>query len=87
MIRKALLVVWLGALAATFVIAGAAQAGTCQPVSAKGRAADPATATTKAQAKLVKQAARIGGKLMNTSTSCKQGALGAECKMSGAVCP
>jgi hypothetical protein len=85
MIRKAFVVVWFAALAVA--IAAPAQAGTCQPVSAKGRAADPATATTKAQAKLVKQAARMSGKLMNTSTSCKQGALGAECKMTGAVCP
>jgi hypothetical protein len=86
-IRKASVIAGVGVTAAMFVIAGLAQAGTCQPVSAKGRAMDPATATTRAQAKLVQHAARMGGKLMNSSTTCKQGPLGAECKMSAAVCP
>lgn len=87
MIRKASVIAGAAAICAMLVIAGPAQSGTCQPVSAKGLALDPATATTRAQAKLVKHAARMGGKLMNTSTKCKQGPLGAECKMSGAVCP
>ena len=87
MIRKASVTVGAGIIFALLVIGGPAQSGTCQPVSAKGVALDPATATARAQAKLVKHAARMGGKLMNTSTKCKQGPLGAECKMSGAVCP
>ena len=87
MIHKASVMAGAGVISAMLLVAGPAQSGTCQPVSAKGFAADPATATTRAQAKLVKHAARIGGKLMNTSTKCKQGPLGAECKMSGAVCP
>lgn len=86
MIKPFLLTVF-GAAIAVLLMLGAAEAGTCQPVSAKGRAADAATATTKAQAKLVERAARKGGKLMNTSTSCKKGVLGFECTMTGASCP
>ena len=41
----------LAALAVAF-IAEPVQAGTCVPVTVKGRAADPATATTKASIKL-----------------------------------
>ncbi len=87
MIRTILLIAGLGVLTAMFALVDSAQAGTCQPVSAKGRGADAATATTKAQAKLVQRAARKGGKLMNTSTSCKKGVLGFECTMTGASCP
>ena len=37
------------------------QAGTCVPVTVKGRAADPATATTKASIKLTQRAASTEG--------------------------
>lgn len=87
MIRKAFLIAGLSAMTAMFGLVDSAHSGTCQPVSAKGRAADAATATTKAQAKLVARAARKGGKLMNTSTSCKKGVFGFECTMTGAACP
>ena len=87
MIRKTMLIVGLGVFTAMFAIADSAQAGTCQPVAAKGYGKDAATATTRAQAKLVQKAVRKGGKLMNTSTACKPSPLGFECKMSGASCP
>jgi hypothetical protein len=87
MIRTTLLIAGLGVFTALFAFAGSAEAGTCQPVAAKGYGKDAAMATTRAQAKLVQKAARKGGRLMNTSTSCKPSPLGFECKMSGAACP
>jgi len=38
----------IGVLAAILTFALPAEAGTCSPVMGKGRAADPATATTRA---------------------------------------
>ena len=87
MIRKTMLIVGLGVFTAMFAVADSTQAGTCQPVAAKGYGKDAAMATTRAQAKLVQKAVRKGGKLMNTSTACKPRPLGFECKMSGAACP
>jgi hypothetical protein len=86
MIRKGLIIAGLGALAAMFVSAGPAAAGTCSAVTVKGRAADPATATTRAQIKLAKRTVGLG-KVTKTSTNCKQGPLGAECKITAVVCP
>ncbi len=89
MIRKALIIagVGLGVIVAVFVILESAEAGTCSPVTTKARASDPATATTRAQIKLTQRVARVGGKVTQSSTACKQGPMGAECKISAVVCP
>ena len=51
----------LAALAVGAFVAEPAQAGTCMAVTVKGRAADPATATTKASIKLTQRAASLKG--------------------------
>jgi hypothetical protein len=51
------------AVAAVLALALPAASGTCSQVTGKGRAKDPASATTLAQAELVRQAARFGGNL------------------------
>jgi hypothetical protein len=76
-----------GIIAAALILSQPAQAGTCSPVTVKGRAADPAAATTQAQIKLTQQAARIGGKVKQNSTDCKPVSGGFQCKTSAAVCP
>ena len=43
------------------------------PVTVKGRAADPATATTKASIKLTQRAASLRGRIKNSSTNCQKG--------------
>ena len=63
----------LAALAAVAFIAEPVQAGTCVPVTVKGRAADPATATTKASIKLTQRAASLRGRIKNSSTNCQKG--------------
>jgi hypothetical protein len=76
----------LGALALT-VISGPALAGTCVPVTVKGHAPDPATATTKASAKLTQRAASLRGKVKNSSTNCQKMPGGFVCTTSAVVCP
>ena len=64
------------------------QAGTCVPVTVKGRAADPATATTKASIKLTQRAASLRGRIKNSSTNCQKGPPGGfVCTTSAVVCP
>jgi hypothetical protein len=90
MIRSKLVIasVALGVIAAFAVVAEPAQAGTCVPVTVKGRAADPAAATTRAAIKLTQRAAAIGGKIKNSSTDCKKGPPGGfVCITSAVVCP
>lgn len=77
----------IGALAAVLSFSGPVEAGTCQPVKAKGRAKDAATATTRAQIELIQRAARLGGTISQTSTNCMPGPSGVVCKMSAVVCP
>jgi hypothetical protein len=78
----------LGALAALAFVAGPAQAGTCVPVTVKGRGADPASATRQASIKLTRRAASIGGKVKNSSTNCQKGPpAGFLCTTSAVVCP
>jgi len=78
----------LGIIAAVVNFAAPAQAGTCQPVTAYAKAADPATATTRAQARLTQKAARIGGRVTQTSTNCEPGPVrGYTCKIKAVVCP
>lgn len=78
----------LAALAVGAFGAEPVQAGTCMPVTVKGRAADPATATTKASIKLTQRAAALRGRIKNSSTSCKKGPPGGfVCTTSAIVCP
>ena len=52
---------------------GAVEAGTCQPVKAKGKGKNIAEATTLAQVDLAQKAAAIRGKVTQTSTNCVPG--------------
>lgn len=77
----------LAALAGTFA-AEPVQAGTCMAVTVKGRAADPATATTKASIKLTQRAASLRGRIKNSSTNCQKGPPGGfVCTTSAVICP
>jgi hypothetical protein len=71
-------------LAAFALIAGPAQAGTCVPVTVKGR--DLASATMSV--KVTRRAAGIGGKIKNNSSNCQKGWPGGfVCTTSAVVCP
>jgi len=67
--------------------AGPVEAGTCQPVKAKGKAAKMATATTYAQMDLKQKAKGMGGKVTQTSTNCVPNPSGYVCKINAVVCP
>jgi hypothetical protein len=77
----------IGALAAVLSLSGPVEAGTCQPVDAKGKGKDIATATTRAQADLAVKAAVLVGKVTQTSTNCTPGPTKVVCKISAVVCP
>jgi len=77
----------IGFISAVVNFAEPAQAGTCQPVTAYAKASDPATATTRAQASLTRKAARIGGRITQTSTNCVPGPVRYTCKIKAVVCP
>ena len=85
--KVALTAVVIATVAATVSFAEPAQAGTCQPVKAKGVAKDLATATIFAQADLKQTAKSLGGKVTQTSTNCVPGPTGYRCKISAVVCP
>jgi hypothetical protein len=70
-----------------FSFAGPVQAGTCQPVKAKGQAPKMATAMTFAQADLKQTAKSIGGKVTQVSSNCVPGPWGYVCKINAVVCP
>jgi hypothetical protein len=74
-------------LAAAFSFAEPVQAGTCQPVKAKGVAKDMATATLFAQADLKQTAKTMKGKVTQASTNCVPGPDGYRCKLTAVVCP
>lgn len=78
----------LASLAVSAFAVEPAQAGTCMAVTVKGRAADPATATTKASIKLTQRAAALRGRIKNSSTNCQKGPpSGFVCTTSAIVCP
>jgi hypothetical protein len=77
----------IGVIALAFHFAEPVHAGTCQPVTVKASANDPATATTRAQVKLTQKAAQIGGRVTQTSTDCIPGPTGTVCKIKAVVCP
>ena len=68
-------------------VAGQVEAGTCQPVKAKGAAAKLATAQAYAQADLKQTAKHLGGRVTQTSMNCVPGPSGYRCKISAVVCP
>jgi hypothetical protein len=77
----------IGALAAVLSFSGPVEAGTCQPVKAKGKGKDIATATTLAQVDLAVKAAALRGTVTQTSTNCVPGPTNVVCKISAVVCP
>jgi hypothetical protein len=85
--KVALTAVVIAIIAAALSFAEPVQAGTCQPVKAKGVAKNMATATIFAQADLKQTAKSIGGKVTQTSTNCVPGPTGYRCKISAVVCP
>jgi hypothetical protein len=68
-------------------IAGPVEAGTCQPVKAKGVAAKLPTAQAFAQADLYQTAKHLGGKVTQTSMNCSPATAGFKCKIDAVVCP
>lgn len=78
----------LGLLAAAwFGLAVPAEAGTCEPIQARGNGKNAAAATTAAQIRLTEKAAKRGGKVRNNTTSCNPIPGGFECKMTASLCP
>jgi hypothetical protein len=77
----------IAAFAAAVLISGSVEAGTCQPVDAKGKGKDIATATTRAQADLAVKAAVLRGRVTQTSTNCVPAPTKVVCKISAVVCP
>jgi hypothetical protein len=77
----------IAAFGAVLSLSGPLEAGTCQPVKAKGKAKDIATATTLAQFDLTAKAAVLRGKVTQTTTNCVPGPNGVVCKISAVVCP
>ena len=67
--------------------AGPVQAGTCQPVKAKGVGKTIAIATTYAQADLKQTAKALKGRVTQASTNCGAVPDGYRCKISAVVCP
>ena len=68
-------------------VAGPVEAGTCQPVKAKGVAAKLPTAQAYAQADLKQTAKHLGGKVTQTSMNCSPATSGYRCKIDAVVCP
>jgi hypothetical protein len=77
----------MAAFAAVLSFSGPVEAGTCQPVNAKGRGKDIAMATTRAQADLAVKAAALRGRVTQTSTNCVPAPTKVVCKISAVVCP
>lgn len=85
--KVALSAVVISVIASALGLAEPVQAGTCQPVKAKGVAKDMATATLYAQADLKDTARTLRGKVTQASTNCVQWPTGYRCKISAVVCP
>jgi len=88
--RKAKFTVIAGAIAAFAAVlgfSGPVEAGTCQPVNAKGKGKDIAMATTRAQPDLAVKAAVLRGTVTQTSTNCVPGPTKVVCKISAVVGP
>src|SRR5262245_3311580 len=86
--RRAKFTIIAGAIfAAVLSFSGPAEAGTCQPVDAKGKGKDIATATTRAQPDLAVKAAVLRGRVTQTLTNCGLAPTKVVCKISAVVCP
>ncbi len=77
----------VAALAAVFSFSAPVEAGTCQPVKAKGKGKNIAEATTLAQVDLAQKAAAMRGKVTQTTTNCVPGPTNVVCKIQAVVCP
>jgi hypothetical protein len=85
--KMKLIAALIAILACDASLAEPAQAGTCQPVKAKGVAKNIATATIYAQDDLKQTARSLKGKVTQASTNCGPVADGYKCKISAVVCP
>ena len=85
--KVTLTAVGVAIIAAALSFAEPVQAGTCQPVKAKGVGKDMATATLYAQADLKQTAKSLRGRVTQTSTNCLPAPTGYSCKISAVVCP
>jgi hypothetical protein len=74
-------------LAASLGAIGPVQAGTCQPVKAKGVAKDMKTATLFAQADLKQTAKSMKGKVTQATTHCERFFSEFHCRVDAVVCP
>ena len=72
----------IGTLAAVLNVSAPVEAGTCQPVKAKGKGRDIATASTLAEASLAVKAAALGGTVTQTSSNCVPGPTVVVCRIS-----
>jgi hypothetical protein len=77
----------IAGIACGLSFAGPVQAGTRQPVRAKGVGKTIAIATTYAQADLKQTAKALKGKVTQASTNCGAVPDGYRCKISAVVCP
>ena len=73
--------------AVAFSFAGPVQAGTCQPVRAKGVGKDLKTATLYTQADLKQTAKSMKGKVTEATTKCDRAFGEFHCKIDAVVCP
>ncbi len=89
MIRETQLVAGaaISVIVAILAFALPAEAGTCSPVMGKGRAADPATATTRAQHELIQRAARLRRQDLAAVDQLQKDRRGFVCKVTAVVCP
>ena len=74
-------------VAVGFSFADPVQAGTCQPVKAKGVAKDLKTATLYAQADLKQTAKSMKGKVTQTTAKCGRLMSDFHCAIDAVVCP
>jgi len=77
----------IGTIVAAASVIEPAQAGTCSPVKAMGQAKNIVSATARAQDRLQKIAARMGGTVTETSTDCIPRPAGYVCTIKAIVCP
>ena len=77
----------LAVLAAGVAAVGPVEAGTCQPVKAKGVAKDMKTATLYAQADLKQTAKSMKGRVTQATTKCERVFSEFHCRIDAVVCP
>ena len=85
--RTTLVAAVIAILAVGLAHVDAVQAGTCQPVKAKGVAKDLKTATLYAQADLKQTAKSMKGKVTQATTNCERFGPDFHCKINAVVCP